>query len=125
MEKLKLLDYVKKFNPNAPVPAGLMTMGELAKLLQSRDDLEEGMLIIMSLLPVDEEMERENSWLDTGVEVRFNPALNGGVRLCNPPTPVQLVHTPQDMTVDVTKYFNGIPATASKTWAERHLNSGE
>jgi hypothetical protein len=25
---------------------------------------------------------------------------------------------------DVSQYFNGIPAHASKTWRERHLNSG-
>jgi hypothetical protein len=25
---------------------------------------------------------------------------------------------------DVSKYFNGIPATATKTWRERHLNKG-
>lgn len=29
----------------------------------------------------------------------------------------------QDGRMDVTKYFNGITATASKTWAGRHLNN--
>ena len=42
------------------------------------------------------------------VEVVSNPLTNGSVRYSE--------------TVDVTKNFNGIKATATATWAERHLN---
>lgn len=45
--------------------------------------------------------------------------------------PAQLKHTPNDYTavdenetVEVSKFLGGIAATASKTWAERHLNNG-
>ena len=34
------------------------------------------------------------------------------------------LRTDSEQLVDVTKHFNGYKATASKTWAELHLNGG-
>ena len=50
-----------------------------------------------------DEAEQIHNWLDTGVEVRFNPALHGGIRLGNPHTDSKALYDftpiPPDMPV--------------------------
>jgi activator of 2-hydroxyglutaryl-CoA dehydratase len=79
--KIELLQYVKSFSPASPIPSWLMTMGDLAELLTTKAELEEGMKLMMTLgSDDDKKVDGIIMQAEKKMTRHVNPATNGSVR---------------------------------------------
>ncbi len=60
---ITMLEYIKSFPANCDIPAGFMTFGELAEIIEERNDLLEGMKLIVSIKGNDE-LAKADAWSD-------------------------------------------------------------
>jgi hypothetical protein len=108
-KSMSQLEYAKQYAPASRIPESFLTMGDIVTMLERI-----------------EELKAEVANANEGSRLMHSVAMKGEQsalsHIDNHVDTVDAVAWKDES--DVSQYFNGIPAHASKTWRERHLNSG-